>query len=70
MAEVYFSQGESSEPLDLSNVHEVRPSAWALIEDGWKLVRVSDGTMWLYHLNTDPTETTNWQTATSTLSPR
>jgi len=59
IAEAYFADIRSSESLTSENLQLVRPSAWALIEGGWKLIRFSHGGSQLYHLEVDPQEQTD-----------
>ena len=71
IAEAYFSPATTrragrrwrlaltDQPLNVENVHQVRPSSWTLIEDGWKLILVTDGGHLLYNLASDPRETSN-----------
>ena len=59
VAEAYFSLPEPEDPITSENVDEVRPTAWALIEDSWKLIRFSNGQRLLYDLASDPDELAN-----------
>ena len=56
LVENYFARSANETGVTFENVDERRPTSWAILADGWKLLRDARGQEQLFNVHADPDE--------------